>query len=301
VSVLKDLRGAIGVTVTPFKQDWQVDLDTVRAQAERLSQSDITGVFPCASTGEFPHLSMREQCDIYQATREGLGDSKAFIASACAPNLHQAIGYAQQAKALKADACVACPPYYYPLTQEEVAAFYRALAREAGLPVILYHVPFFTTGIDIATVETLMDIPSIIGLKDSSANMKRIAHLCQLHAKRPAFLLYSGTDDCLLPALAAGVDGSMTALGAGAPALVAAVYQAFRQGDLPRAVQHQQRMLPLLKAADALPFPLGYKLLAQAYHQLPMTEANHQLLPAQEVQAARKVIQSLLEQAQCQG
>lgn len=294
---LKTLRGAIGVTVTPFCAHGQVDLATVEAQAQRLAQSDVTGVFPCASTGEFPHLSFPEQEAIYQATKRALAGSKTLVAGACAPNLRQAVAYAQLATALDYDACVACPPYYYPLTQDEVYRFYRELAQASPLPLILYHVPFFTTGIDLGTVERLLTVPGIVGMKDSSANMKRIAHLCQLHAKREDFILYTGTDDCLLPALAAGVDGSMTALGAGLPALVAGVYRAYAQGDLATATAFQQRMMPVLAAADALPFPLGYKLVAQACHGLPMTQAYHQLAQDAQVRDAGAAITTLVQAA----
>ena len=294
---MRDLRGAIGVTVTPFKKDWQIDLDTVAAQAERLAQSDITGIFPCASTGEFPNLNMEQQRDIYMATKKAVNKRKALIAGACAASLKQAAAFAKMAQDLCYDACVACPPFYYPLTQEEIYQFYRALSKESEMPVILYHVPFFTSGIDLGTVERLMELPNIIGIKDSSANMKRIAHLCQLHAKRKEFLLYTGTDDCLLPALTAGVDGSMTALGASMPALVSGVYAEFSRGDIRKAAFIQQRMMPLLQAADALPFPLGYKLVAQASHELPMTEAYHQMMEEDAVRAAGAKIELLVRQA----
>ncbi|MDD3213294.1 MAG: dihydrodipicolinate synthase family protein [Eubacteriales bacterium] len=291
---MKELRGAIGVTVTPFGKDWQVDLDTVRRQAERLSETKITGVFPCASTGEFPHLSPMEQRAVYQATREGIANRKTLIAGACAPNLRRSIECAEMARDLGYDACVACPPYYYPLMQEEIYTFYRELAKASALPIIMYHVPFFTSGIDADTVRKLMRIPEIIGIKDSSANLKRIAHLCRLHDERPDFLVYTGTDDCLFPALAAGVDGNMTAFAAGAPELVTDVYEAFAAGDLAGAAKRQRRMMPLLAAADALPFPLGYKLVAQAYHALPMTQRYHQLSPETAVDAAALKIEALL-------
>lgn len=287
---MKDFRGAIGVTVTPFDSDWSIDLGAVRKQAALLAGSRITGVFPCASTGEFPHLSRSEQRAICQATKEGIGSGKTLIAGACSPNLRGSMDYACMAGELGYDACVACPPYYYPLTQEEVFAFYRELAQASPLPVILYHVPFFTSGISMETVEKLMRMPNIMGIKDSSANMKRIAHLCQLHAVREDFLVYTGTDDCLLPALSAGVDGSMTAFAAAAPELVTEVYRSYAEGNLREASANQQRMMPLLQTADALPFPLGYKLVAEAYHNIPMTRRYHQLVAKRQVNMARNRI-----------
>ena len=293
----QDLRGAIGVTVTPFARDGQVDLAGVRLQAEQIAQSDVAGVFPCASTGEFPHLEPAEQHAVCETTRDVLAGKKVLIAGACASSLHGAVRCTQMAEALRNDACVACPPVYYPLTQAEVLAFYRELAARTSLPLILYHVPFFTTGIELDTVEQLMRIPNIAGIKDSSANLKRIAHLCQMRADRDDFWVYTGTDDCLLPALTAGVDGSMTAFAACAPALVSDVYAARARGDQPGAERCQRRMLPLLKAADSLPFPLGYKLVAEAYHEVPMSESWRQMATEATVQRARDAIRPLLQQA----
>ena len=144
------------------------------------------------------------------------------------------------------------------------------------------------------TVSKLMRIPNIVGIKDSSADMKRISHLCQLHAQREDFLIYTGTDDCLLPALAAGVDGSMTAFAAAVPDWVTDVHQAFAQGNLPQATACQRRMMPLLAVADALPFPLGYKMVAQTYHQLLMTQRVHQAVPEDAAQAAKRKIETLM-------
>jgi dihydrodipicolinate synthase/N-acetylneuraminate lyase len=239
-------------------------------------------------------MTMEEQRSVLCATRDGLDGRKALIGGACAPSLRQAIAHARLAKEAGCDACVACPPYYYPLSQKEIMAFYRELARAAELPVIMYHVPFFTSGIEAETVERLARIDNIIGIKDSSANMKRIAHLCQLHDRRPDFLIYTGTDDCLFPALCAGVDGSMTALAASLPDLVSRVYKAFSEGDMQEAGQQQRRMMPVLKAADALPFPLGYKLVAEAAHGLPLTARWHQLITQEECAPAREQIARLV-------
>ncbi len=290
---MKQLRGAIGVTVTPFSTDWQVDLEAIRIQAEHLSESRITGVFPCASTSEFPHLTMEQQRAIYLATKEGVCGKKTLIAGACAPNLRQSIRCAQMAGELRYDALCGVSRITIRNTGRNFM-FYTELAAVSPVPVILYHVPFFTSGIAMDTVRRLMRIPNIVGIKDSSADMKRISHLCQLHALRDDFLIYTGTDDCLLPALSAGVDGSMTAFAAGVPDWVADVYQAFAEGKLQQAAACQRRMMPLLAIADALPFPLGYKMVAQTYHRLPMTQRVHQLTPDDIASSTQQAIEVLL-------
>ena len=164
------------------------------------------------------------------------------------------------------DACLVCPPYYYPLSQTAVYDFYKTVCEDSrDYAVIGYHVPFFTTGIEIPTFEKLLDIPNFVGMKDSSAMMKRISHLCQITAnKRPDFAVYTGTDDCLFPALCAGCFGSMTALAATMPKQIRAIYNAFDAQDIKTAMRINHSILPIIRQADSLTFPVGYKLLAKA-------------------------------------
>jgi len=102
-------------------------------------------------------------------------------------------------------------------------------------------------------------------MKDSSAVMKRIAHLCEIVSqRRPDFAVYTGTDDCLFPALCAGCFGSMTALAATMPAQIRAIYNAFDNRDIDTAMKINQSILPIIRQCDSLTFPIGYKLLAKA-------------------------------------
>lgn len=275
----------VGVTVTPFVRDCEPDIEEIFAQTERLIRSAADGILPCASTGEFIKMDPDNRIRVLEAVAEANDGQKVLFAGACDSSVSGVLRSVETAKRLNYDACVICPPYYYGLSQEAVLDFYREICAAAEkMPVIGYHVPFFTTGIELPTFVRLLEIDNFVGMKDSSANMKRIAHLCDLSASvRPGFLLFTGTDDCLLPALCAGCAGSMTALGASMPQQIAAIYDAFDQGNLAEAIERQRRILPILRIADAVTFPDGYKLLAKATglritEQFPQEEALYQKL-----------------------
>lgn len=275
----------VGVTVTPFVRDCEPDIEEIFAQTERLIRSAADGILPCASTGEFIKMDPDNRIRVLEAVAEANDGQKVLFAGACDSSVSGVLRSVETAKRLNYDACVICPPYYYGLSQEAVLDFYREICAAAEkMPVIGYHVPFFTTGIELPTFVRLLEIDNFVGMKDSSANVKRIAHLCDLSASvRPGFLLFTGTDDCLLPALCAGCAGSMTALGASMPQQIAAIYDAFDQGNLAEAIERQRRILPILRIADAVTFPDGYKLLAKATglritEQFPQEEALYQKL-----------------------
>ena len=121
----------VAVTVTPFDENEKVILEEVKKQTEEICNSAADAILPAASTGDFVKLDLPERTEVFRALQT-----------------------IRTVKELGYDACLVCPPYYYPLSQEAVYAFYKEVCEGAGdFPVIGYHVPFFTTGIEIPTFE----------------------------------------------------------------------------------------------------------------------------------------------------
>ena len=263
--MIKQFR-SVAVTVTPFIKENKPDLEEIALQTAKFGESGIDAIFPCASTGEYVKMSAEDKCDILKTVAVNNKGKKALVAGACAASAGEAKIYIETAKKYNYDACVVCPPYYFPQSQSDIFEFYKEISNLAeGMPIIAYHVPFFTSGIELDTFRRLLELPEITGIKDSSANMKRIAHCCDTAAAvRPDFGVYTGTDDCLLSALCAGCKGSMTALAAAMPTEISAIYKAFDNRDLRRAMEIQRSLLGVIREADSLTFPIGYKLLAKA-------------------------------------
>ena len=265
MKLTKDFR-MVAVTVTPFDVQEAVLIDEVKKQTEEICNSPADAILPVASTGDYVKLDLTERLEVFTAVAEANRGRKKLIASACDTSAARVLKTIHAVKKLGYDACLVCPPYYYPLSQNAVYDFFKTVCEGAGdFPVIGYHVPFFTTGIEIPTFEKLIEIPNFVGMKDSSALMKRIAHLCEIVSKkRPDFAVYTGTDDCLFPALCAGCFGSMTALAATMPEQIRGINDAFDSRDMDKAMAINRSILPIIRQADSLTFPLGYKLLAKA-------------------------------------
>ena len=258
-------KGAFGVLLTPFDEEGRVNYEVFDREVDFLAESGIDGLFPCATTGEFVFLSPEENIEILKRTIEVAGHRKQLAAGACGSNFDTTLSYMKAAAELGYDAAVICVPYYITLGQEDIYEYFKRLARTGIMKIILYNIPMFTGEISMNVFERLLQEKNIVGIKDSSAHMKRIAHEIDIvKRQRPEFAVLSGTDDCLVPALTAGCVGSMTAFSTILPEINSEIYRRFNHGDIKGAQELNSSYLQLLRLADSIAFPAGYKLIAEA-------------------------------------
>ncbi len=255
-------KGPYAVLMTPFKYDGTIDWEAYEAEVEFLARSPITGLFPCATTGEFVHMSPEENMKLIEVCAKVNKGRKRIAAGACATNLDTVELYARHAEACGCDCIVVCVPYYITLPQAEVEEFFVRLSKRIpDINIMLYNIPMFTGEISIPTYERLLQCENIIGIKDSCQNLKRIAHLVDIKDEvRPDFAVFCGTDDMLLPSLVAGCTGSMTAMSAILPEVNAKIFELFEKGEIMEAQKLNKAYLPALRLCDSLTFPAGYKL-----------------------------------------
>ena len=256
------LKGAFGVLLTPFTADGHVDYDAYEKELDFVSKSDITGFFACGTTGEFVSLSPEENLEMLAFAAKHLKGKKKLLAGASSPNVSTTVTYMKAAADLGYDAVMICPPYYFTMGQNDVARYYKHLSDLDICDILLYKIPMFTNPIEIPCFESLLGEKRIIGMKDSSANIKQIAHESDLiRRNRPDFALFGGTDDSLVPSLVAGCVGSVTAFSVIVPEVNAKIYKLFGEGKITEAMELNRKALKLLRLADSAMFPSGYKLV----------------------------------------
>ena len=204
----KLLTGPFAVLMTPFVGD-KVDEQAFIAQIKMANDSGISGFVTNGSTAEYVHLSLEEQMRITEITAKEKAPNKKLIVSACTSNLADTVKLCRHAGTVHADAVLVCPPYYFKYPESEREAYYKSVADHSPVPVLLYSVPFFTQEIELDLVLRLFEHPNIIGIKDSSANMKRLMHMAQYTDGKDISVM-TGTDDILISALVGGCAGSLT-------------------------------------------------------------------------------------------
>ena len=206
----------------------------------------IAGYVVLGSTGEAVMLSREEADAVLVAVKERAEPGKLLIAGTGAESTAETIARTKRAAQIGYQVALVKTPYYYkPVYKAEVYLHhYRAVADASPIPVLLYSVPQFT-GITLETPEilALSAHPNIIGIKDSSGVIQRVAEV--VGAARPDFQVLTGGAAVIYPALVVGARGAILALASALPELCSQVF------ELVQAGQHEAAKNLQLKLAHA--------------------------------------------------
>jgi 4-hydroxy-tetrahydrodipicolinate synthase len=182
------------------------------------------------------------------------------ICGVAQPNLETARNEIAAASRLGADAALVAPPFYYPTDQATVLAFYRRLASESKIPLLLYNIPQFTKVFtEPTTVAALAREGTIAGIKDSSRDFEYFENVCVATRELPRFRIFTGSDSMLLASLVIGGSGTICGAANIAPAWVVRIYEDFTHEDWDAARKHQDALVELVMAVRAGVFPAAIK------------------------------------------
>lgn len=257
-------QGAYGIVLTPLLEDGTIDYEKLEKQIDAVCGSSIEGIVVCGSTSEFSAFDTAENMAVVKMAAKINGGRKKLIVGATAGDYKTCIKYLDWAAKFQADGALIAPPYYFPLNDEEVVEFYRVISKEwCGVPIIAYQIPQFTSPVSLNAYEQILEFEHIKGLKNSSGNFNQLMHEIFLRDKmRKDFSVLTGSDESIYATMTAGGDGSFTALAYLLPETVSYLYRYVHEKE--RALQCQMDLLPLLRMAESVTFPYGYKLIGEA-------------------------------------
>ena len=252
-------RGSLVALVTPMSDDGALDLDALRRLVDWHIAEGTDGIVIVGTTGESPTVSYDEHCLLIRTTVEQAAGRVPVIAGTGANSTAEAIELTECAKRAGAQAGLSVVPYYNKPTQEGLYQHYKKIAESVDLPLMLYNVPGRTVA-DLSndTALRLAEIPGIVGLKDATGSMERAADLLRRAPKD--FALYSGDDGSAMPFMLLGGHGVISVTANVAPKLMHEVCVAARAGNLARAREINEMLLPLHSKlfVEANPIPVKW-------------------------------------------
>ncbi len=272
-------RGSLVAIVTPMSEDGTLDLDALRRLIDWHLAEGTDGICIVGTTGESPTVSYDEHCLLIRTTVEQVAGRVPVIAGTGANSTAEAIELTECAKEAGAQAGLSVVPYYNRPTQEGLYQHYKKIAESVDLPLILYNVPGRTVA-DLSNDTTLRlaEVPGIVGIKDATGNMERASDLLRRAPKH--FSLYSGDDASGLPFLLLGGHGVISVTANVAPKLMHDMCVAAFAGNLARAREIHNMLLPLHSKlfVEANPIPVKWACaelgLIPSGLRLPLTQLS---------------------------
>ncbi|SNX72848.1 dihydrodipicolinate synthase [Cereibacter ovatus] len=251
------IKGSIPALVTPFK-DGALDLDTLKKLVDWQIAEGSTGLVPVGTTGESPTLSHDEHETVIEAVVAAAAGRVPVIAGAGSNSTAEGIRLIRFAERVGADAALVVTPYYNKPTQAGLIAHYTALHDCCSLPIIIYNIPGRSV-VDMTpeTMGKLAELPRIIGVKDATGKIERVSQ--QRASCGADFIQLSGEDATALGFNAHGGVGCISVTANVAPRLCAEFQQATLAGDFARALDYQDRLMPLHEAIFIEPGLVGAK------------------------------------------
>ncbi len=251
------LQGIFPAIATPFDNKGEIYKIKVQYNIERWNKTQLSGYVVCGSTGEAALLSGAERVQLFEMVAKHAGPEKTLIAGTSADSVKETVAMANAAADLGYKAALVLPPYYYraAFSKPDVQKlFFRAVADQSKIPVLLYHFPQ-VTNVDLSpeTVAELSEHPNIIGMKDSSGDLEGTKKY--LAAVPKTFTVLTGAGGKLAPSLAAGCAGAVLAIANSLPYVCISIWEAHRQREAEAAEDWQSRLKPAtdMFAAHGIP------------------------------------------------
>ena len=253
-------KGSWPALVTPFRNG-NVDEKAFVALVERQVANGSHALVPCGTTGEASTLSHEEHRHVVELCVKTSAGRVPVIAGAGSNSTDEAVSLLQHAKTVGAHAALVVNPYYNRPSQDGVYAHYKTLNDAVQLPIFLYNVPG-RTGADLQPelIGSLSQLPNVIGIKDASADLSRVARHTALCGKD--FVQISGEDPTAVGFNAQGGVGCISVTANVAPKQCSQMQEATLKGDYATARRINDTLARLHRAMflEPSPSPAKYAL-----------------------------------------
>jgi 4-hydroxy-tetrahydrodipicolinate synthase len=237
--------GVFPAATTQFDRALEVDLPATQKVQKALLQDGVHGLVLMGTVGEGNSLSAQEKRDVLKAAVEVSAGKVPVIAGVSEFTTAAAASFARDAERIGAAGLMVLPAMVYVPTAAELEHHFRAVAAASALPIMLYNnPPSYRVNIDIATLQRLAEVPTIVAIKESAPDSRRFTDIINVFGER--FVLFAGLDDIAFEGLTLGAKGWVSGLTNAFPAESLRLYAALRNGELEQARKIYRWFMPLL-------------------------------------------------------
>lgn len=244
--------GIYAATLTFFRHDQTLDLDTLRSHITRLIQAGISGVVTLGSNGEAVHLTSREKKLVTKTTREamitaGRGDMPVVVGSS-AHSVSETIQLCHDAAEAGGSHVLVLPPSYYraAMTPQAIHDFYLKVADASPLPLVIYSFPAVVSDINLSSEQiiAISQHPNVVGTKftcGDTGKLARVARSMSLpgNGGSAGYWAVGGLADFILQSLMVGGSGTIAGTANLFPKVCIKVFRLAQEGMYKEAMSLQ--------------------------------------------------------------
>jgi 4-hydroxy-tetrahydrodipicolinate synthase len=236
------LEGVMPAVVTPFDKHEEFNEGAYRSLIDWLIERGITGIVPCGTTGEFSLMSQPERAEVIEACVDQVNSRIPVIAGTGDTATKLVIDATKHALDVGADAAIIVNPYYMkPKGGKGIFDHYHAISQAVDIPMVIYNIPVATHQyIPWQVVEDLAELPNVVGMKDSSGDLKYL--ITVLEKVGDKIDVVCGWDEVVLPALASGCTGMILASANVITPYWLDIYSKMNEGKLEEAREIQRKI-----------------------------------------------------------
>ena len=264
------IQGTYAAVLTPRKVTGEIDDAAFRASLQFLMEKGIAGFAINGATGEFCLTSEQEFERLVAIAAETVKGRASLLVGIGGAGSDVSIRLGKAASKASPVGVLLPMPYFFPYSQADLKVFCRTVATHIAVPVLLYNLPQFTTGLDPQTsLELIQECDEIVGIKDSSGSLDTLRLLTEVGGARRIV----GNDDVLAPALEQGLlDGVVSGVACVLPELIGRLYEVgSTNGGNPEFKELSAALVSFIQQIQPFPTPWGLKIIAEARGMLRAT------------------------------
>jgi dihydrodipicolinate synthase/N-acetylneuraminate lyase len=232
-------RGVFPYLVSPIRASGEVDAEVLARLSDDLIKAGVHGLTPLGSTGEFAYLSWAQRRRIVEVVVETARGRVPVVAGVGSTTIADATFQAREFERLGCSGILAILEAYFPVPDEGVFAYFKAIAEAISIPVVLYTNPHFQrSDLSLSVIERLSHISNIRYIKDASSNTGRLLSIInRVEGRMEVFSASAHIPVCVM--MIGGV-GWMAGPACVAPRQSVELYELCRRGDWAAAMERQR-------------------------------------------------------------
>jgi 4-hydroxy-tetrahydrodipicolinate synthase len=255
-------KGVFPALTTKFTADEQLDLPAFEKNLQAQLEAGVDGIILGGTLGEASTLSAEEKQTLVKFAIEKINGRVPVILNIAEGSTKVAIEVAQNAQKLGADGLMILPPMRYKSDHRETVAYFKAVAQQTDLPMMIYNNPVdYKIEVTLDMFEELADSPNIQAVKESTRDVSNVTRMINRFGNR--FQILCGVDTLALESLLMGADGWVAGLVCAFPKETVAIYKLAKAGKIQEALHIYRWFLPLLEL-DIHPKLVQYIKLAES-------------------------------------